>query len=158
MGLTLTVQPPSQQGQIESLQRELYRRNQELAECREELRQERVKRETVERGVVALRETLNPLHNGLKMIFGEMEAMGVGSSVTTATNPRIEAAWEDWKRKLGGQPAKAIDALLLHGALTQTQLRLHVGCANGSIAGIVYQLNKAGLINKNGGKISLKEL
>jgi DNA-binding Lrp family transcriptional regulator len=55
-------------------------------------------------------------------------------------------------------PAKAIDALLMHGALTQTQLRIHVGCAAGSISDLVYRLNKAGIINKNGGKISLKEL
>ena len=47
---------------------------------------------------------------------------------------------------------------MVHGPMTQTQLRILIGCANGSIAGIVCTLNKAGLINKNGGKISLKEI
>jgi hypothetical protein len=46
----------------------------------------------------------------------------------------------------------------MHGQLTQTQLRIHVGCATGSVTSIVFQLNKVGLINKNGGRISLKEL
>jgi DNA-binding MarR family transcriptional regulator len=82
--------------------------------------------------------------------------MGVGES--PASSPQKSAVWESWKQKLGPMPAKAIDALLMHGALTQTQLRIHVGCAAGSISDLVYRLNKAGIINKNGGKISLKEL
>ena len=48
--------------------------------------------------------------------------------------------------------------LLLHGELNRTQLRLHLSCATRSITDVVYKLNQAGLINKNGGKISLKEL
>ena len=73
-------------------------------------------------------------------------------------DPRKAAVWEDWKRKMPGNPAKFIDALMLHGELTQTQLRLHAKCAQGSVAGVVSQLYKAGLISKNGGRISLKEL
>jgi hypothetical protein len=37
-------------------------------------------------------------------------------------------------------------------------LRLHAKCAAGSVPGVVSQLWKNGLINKNGGRISLKEL
>lgn len=157
MSLTLTGIPNPQQ-QIESLQRELYARNRQLAESEEALRQERAKNASIERGVQRLREVLGPLFDGLKLIHGEMDAMGIEGSSASSVDPRKAAVWEDWKRKLGGQAAKAIDALLLHGALTQSQIRLHVGCATGSTAGIVYQLNKAGIINKNGGKISLKDL
>ena len=113
----------------------------------------------MERGVAELRSVLAPLYQGLAHIFGEIEKMGVdGVSSASGMDPRKAAVWEDWKRKMPGIPARFIDALMLHGELTQTQLRLHAKCAQGSVAGVVSQLWKAGLINKNGGRISLKEL
>ena len=142
------------------LRREIEKLRAQLETAQEELRQERQKTAAMESGVRQLRAVLTPLYQALAHIFGEIDAMGVGAMPPTATgvDPRKAAVWEDWKQKLGGQAAKAIDALLLHGELTQTQLRLHIGCARGSVPGIVYQLNKAALINKNGGRISLKEL
>lgn len=107
-----------------------------------------------------LRTALTPLYNALQQVFGDLDSIGAEAAIPAEPSykPRASAAWESWKDKLGGQAAKAIDVLLLHGALTQTQLRIHIGCAKGSVPGIVYQLNRAGIINKNGGKISLKEL
>lgn len=136
-------------------QQELYRRNQENSDLREQLRQEKQKSAAVAHGVTNLRGIFDPLFQTLKMVYGEIDAMGVAETQAT---PRVSAAWEQWKQKLSGHPAKAIDALMVHGAMTQTQLRILIGCANGSIAGVVCTLNKAGLINKSGGKISLKEL
>jgi hypothetical protein len=150
---------PDPQQQIESLQRELYQRNRQLAESEEALRQERQKNAGVEVGIGELRTMLSPLYQGLQRIFGEIDALGIEGPVNGAgLDPRKAAVWEDWKRKMPGLPAKFIEALMLHGELTQTQLRLHAKCAAGSVAGVVSQLWKAGLINKNGGKISLKEL
>ena len=152
---------PDLRQQVESLQRELYKRNQQLNEVEEALRQERLKSAALERGVSRLKQALSPVYDGLRMIFGEIDAMGVGDAGVAATSgmdPRKAAVWEDWKRKMPGIPARFIDALMLHGELTQTQLRLHAKCAQGSVAGVVSQLWKAGLINKNGGRISLKEL
>lgn len=126
----------------------------QLRAAREELAIERSRESGVEEGVAQLRQALAPLKEGLDRIFG---ILPVSTGLAMAV-PKNSAAWESWKQRLGGQPAKAIDALLVHGALTQTQLRIHVGCAQGSVPGIVYALNKAGVINKNGGKISLKEL
>lgn len=159
-GLALMSALPTQQSQIESLQRELYQRNRQLAEAEEALRQERQKNAALEAGVTNLRQVLTPLYQGLRMIFGELDAMGVQGETASITglDPRKAAVWEDWKRKMPGIPARFIDALMLHGELTQTQLRLHAKCAHGSVAGVVSQLWKAGLINKNGGRISLKEL
>ena len=108
-----------------------------------------------------LRAVLTPLYQALGHIFGEIDAMGTSDSSPsspTGMDPRKAAVWDDWKRKMPGIPARFIDALMLHGELTQTQLRLHAKCAQGSVAGVVSQLWKAGLINKNGGRISLKEL
>ena len=159
MGLSLLNAMPDPQAQLRTLQQELYNRNRQLAEAEEALRQERLKSASLEKGVAILREILNPLHQGLNLVFGQIDEMGVASgSSTTGMDPRKAAVWEDWKRKLPGIPARSIDALMLHGELTQTQLRLHAKCAVGSVAGVVSQLWKAGLINKNGGRISLKEL
>jgi len=130
----------------------------QVRQLEESLRQERAKVMQVESGVQKLRAVLGPLYNGLQMIYGEMDAMGVLESPSSAMAPQVSRAWENWKQKLGGLPARFIDALLVHGSMTQTQLRIAVGCAAGSVAGVVCTLNKAGLINKNGGKISLKEL
>jgi transcription initiation factor IIE alpha subunit len=66
--------------------------------------------------------------------------------------------WDSWKGKMSGSAAKAIDALLLHGEMTAEQLRIHLGCATRTCYNIIGELNKAKLINKNGGRISLKEL
>jgi len=89
---------------------------------------------------------------------GKMDIPDVTQIAGSAPDIRLKAAWENWKSKLPGLPARFIDALLLHGPMTQTQLRIAVGCAAGSVASIVSTLWKAGLIDKNSGRISLKQL
>lgn len=133
----------------------------QLRVCQADLTAERQKNTGVDQGVAELRRSLTPLYRALQSVFGEMDAMGIQVDVAPAQvvgSPKSSAAWESWKSKLGGYSAKAIDALLLHGALTQTQLRIHIGCATSSVPGVVSTLWKAGLLNKSGGKISLKEL
>src|ERR1700733_2294560 len=147
MGLSLLNALPDREAQFRSLQQELLNRNRQLNEAEEALRQEKQKNATIEAGVQQLRTVLSPLFQALQLVFGEIDAMGVGGS--TAVEPQKKAIWEDWKNKLDPQCAKAIDALLIHGEMNQTQLRLHVKCAKGSVAGIVFRLNRAGLINKN---------
>jgi hypothetical protein len=68
-----------------------------LSDTEDALRQERQKTAAIERGVAQLREILSPMFNGLKMVFGEIEAMGVGE---TAATPKASAVWESWKQKL----------------------------------------------------------
>jgi hypothetical protein len=159
-GLALMTPLPDLRQQIESLRDEVYKQSEARQKAETELRIERQKNAVLEAGVTNLRQVLMPLYQGLRMIFGELDALGVQDSTTPASglDPRKAAVWEDWKRKMPGIPARFIDALMLHGELTQTQLRLHAKCAQGSVAGVVSQLWKAGLINKNGGRISLKEL
>jgi len=123
----------------------------------EELRVERAKNTSAYKGLQQLQAILSPLYVALQRIFGEIETIGISENVV-AHGLQKSAAWEAWKQKLGGLPAKAIDVLLLHGEMNRTQLRIQVGCATRSVTDIVYKLNQAGLINKNGGKISLKEL
>lgn len=123
-----------------------------------ELRTERQKTSRIESGVRELRHVLDPLRRALMKIYDEIDQMEVSGSSVPELDARKKQAWDNWKQQLGGLPGRFIDALLLHGAMTQTQLRIAVGCAQGSVAGAVCALNKAGLINKANGKISLKEL
>ena len=156
MSLSLLSPLPDLRVENEALRRDLFARNRQLAEAEEELRQERQKNAAVESGVQNLRAILGPLFNGLKQIYGEMDAMGpAGSGVT---DPRKSAIWESWKAKLPSGESKAIDALLLHGTMTTAQLRIHVGCASRTAQNIAAALKSKGLIVKNGAQISLKEL
>lgn len=140
-------------------------RDQEIEQLRhvnrqldEALRLERNKTGQIEAALREFRRITLPFYRILQAAHGEIESLGVSDGPVSSVAPQKLAAWENWKHKLGGLQAKFIDALLLHGAMTQTQLRIAVGCANGSVAGTVCALNKAGLITKNGGKIALKEL
>jgi hypothetical protein len=165
-GLTLRAIPsPSQaQNDIDYLRRQLASANQQLseaegrnAELEADLARERAKRVAVERGVQELRSVLTPLYQALGHVFGEMEVMGVEGSASPNNDPKA-AVWESWKQKLGGKAAEAIDALRLHGEMTHTQLKIHIRCGQQTVYDTVHRLNKAGIINKNGGRVSLKAL
>lgn len=162
MSLSILSPLPDPMRRVNELQREIDELRNQLDDAQADARKERQKREAMERGVSRLREALTPVYGGLQMVFGEMDAVGVSetpsSSSAPGVDPRKAAVWEDWKRKISPIAGRFIDALLLHGELTQTQLRLHAKCAAGSVPGVVSQLWKNGLINKNGGRISLKEL
>lgn len=132
---------------------------QQLREAREELAQERAKGGQVERGALALRTVLTPLYGALQHIFGETDAMGLSGPPADTHSPQKSAVWEDWKSRLGGMAAKAIDALLLHRELNTDQLMIHLRTSRRQTAhDTVFKLNQAGIINKRDGKISLKEL
>ena len=162
--LSILAPLPDWRQKAEALQRELYERNRQINEAEEALRQERQKTAAVERGVTELRTVLNPLYQALQHIYGEIGAMGVNESAATgpvAPTGRVMAAWESWKQKLGANSAaaKIIDILMLHGELTHTQLRIHIGTSRmQTVYDAVSKLNKAALLNKNGDKFSLKEL
>jgi hypothetical protein len=165
MSLSILSPLPDWRQKAEALQRELYERNRQFSEVEEALRQERQKTASVERGVDELRTVLNPLYQALQHIYGEIGAMGVNGAASTvassAPNGRASAAWESWKQKLGANSAaaKIIDILMIHGELTHTQLRIHIGTSRmQTVYDAVSKLNKAALLNKNGDKFSLKEL
>lgn len=147
---------PDPRQQIESLQRELYARNRQLADAEEELRRERAKNAAVEQGVSELRQVLTPLYSALQHVFGVTE--GIGGSEAPAASPRASAVWESWKAKLSSAEGRAIDALLLHGEMTVPQLRIHIGCATRTSQNVASSLSSKGLAIRQGGKIKLKEL
>lgn len=143
----------------------------EVAALREELRkvqaallaaqrEARHGREEMVRALSALRRQLSPLYRALQAVFGELDAAGIEDMPTptqTVRHSRVSVVWESWKSKLGAA-GKLIDALLVHGELNTQQLAIATGLHRTTIPKHIYTLNKAGLLNKNGGRFSLKEL
>ena len=135
---------------ISSLRQENRRLSDEVLEVRRELREAHA-------AVAALRTQLHPLYRALQAVFGEMEHVAAGE-IPAPNNPRVSAVWESWKQKLGGMSAKFIDALLLHGEMSVAQLRVAMQCRQQTVYDVSSKLGKLGLLNKNGGKYSLKQL
>jgi hypothetical protein len=123
-------------------------------------------REDADRAMSMLRRQLGPLYRALQAVFGELDAAGVTDSAPAPASPaaptgqgdRASAVWEAWKSKLGEGPARVIDVLLLHGDMNTTQLAIACRASKRSVPAWIYKLNQAGLINKNGGRFSLKSL
>jgi hypothetical protein len=105
----------------------------------------------------ALRKQLSPLYRALQAVFGELDAAGVEDQTTgPSTSPRVSAVWEAWKQKLSPACGKIIDALLTHSELNSAQLKVACRLGTSTVSDSIYKLNKAGLINKNAGRFSLK--
>lgn len=157
MSLALTALPDYRE-QIAGLERLVEERNRRIAQLEADLRRAEAERAAVQAGIAELRRSLEPLHHALNLIFGNIDAnLPPGEDRREASAAKREV-WESWKQKLGGLTAKAIDVLRMHGAMNQAQLRIQLSCATRSVTNVVAALNKAGLIDKAGGKISLKEL
>jgi hypothetical protein len=133
---------------------EIRRLRRSWRETQEELA--KVRRDST-RALAELRRQLGPLYRALQGVFGELDAVGP-SDAAPHLDSRRQAVWENWKSKLHGYPARIIDALLLHGEMNTSQLAIAVGCHKQRISEGISRLHKAGLINKNAGRFSLKEL
>ena len=121
-------------------------------------------REDANRALSALRRQLSPLYRALQAVFGELEAAGIEDAPGVAPGQpapavsRASAIWESWKQKMPGRPAEFITILLEHGEMNVDQLKIAAKCGTNSVYDTIAKLNKAGLINKNGGKYSLKAI
>ncbi len=132
-----------------------------VRDLEQELQAERLKNIGIDSGVKHLREALAPAYNGLRRIFGEMDGMGVSAEPSAQAAAKPSAAWDSWKQRMGpnSAAAKIIDILMLHGRLTNTQIRIHLGTSRmQTVYDAISKLNKASLLNKNGDEFSLKEL
>lgn len=140
----------------------------DIAALREENRELRVQlsaarreAETAQRetahALAALRKQLAPLYRALQAVFGELEAAGVEDTAShvASADPR----WQSWKDKLGRTSATVIDALLLHGEMSAQQLASVCKMAKVTVYDVMTKkLIKNGLIEKNGGRYSLRQL
>jgi len=142
------------------LRRKIARLEEGLHHCQTQLENTKRDFSAAQRSLATLRHQLQPLYNALRMVFGELDAAGVDSVTPTASGPsaRVAGVWESWKTKLGGKQAEFIQALLEHGEMTAVQLKVATHTGTSTVPQVIYKLNHLGLINKNGGKYSLKEL
>jgi hypothetical protein len=144
----------------QQLQQELYRLRGELAEKNEEiesLRAQLLEAKPALQSQARLRQILSPLYIALQQVFGELrssENIPVSPVGAQGANPK----WEYWKQKLGGKAAEFITELLIHGEMTGRQLIVATRCSDRTMYKTISELNKAQLLNKNGGKFSLKEI
>lgn len=151
--------------------------NEELKELREEnkklaralqdanTRADRA-REDADRALSNLRRQLTPLYRALQGVFGELDAAGVGDSPVQGTeavdaggrSTRELALWADWKTKLPDTCARVIDVLLLHSHLSVKQIMAAAKMGENTVYTATSKLGRLGLIEKSGGRFSLKQL
>jgi len=131
-----------------------------IRELEESLRTERKLTAVAEDGLRELRHVLKPLYSGLQKVFGEFDAMGISDSQNGAERLPAEHSkvWKSWMDKLPGMPAKFIEVMLEHGEMSVAQIRVAAHCGQQTVYDVASKLHKLGLLNKNGGKYSLKEL
>lgn len=138
------------------LRRRIARLSAQLEDARAETREAQNKSKNAMRALQNLQRQLAPMYNALRAVFGEFELIGSSDDVPSQ---RVSGVWDSWKSKLGGKQAEFIQAMLDHGhPMTSEQLRVATHTGRSTVPQIIYKLNTLGLINKNGGKFSLKEL
>lgn len=129
-----------------------------VSELEQQLAQVEAARKTDARSFAVLHQQLLPLHQALLGVFGKLDGLDLNGVESTPARGHTTAVWEAWKQRLGASAGKCIDALLTHGELNTQQLAIAVGLHRTTIPAIIYKLNRAGLINKSGGRFSLKQL
>lgn len=144
------------------LRREIAGLEQELREAKREAEEARQSAADAVQAISALRRQLEPLHKSLKMIFGEISRVDAGKetgepSASENTSRFTNAKLEMMKRQLGGRQAEFIE-FLQHGEMTTAELAAAAHCHRDTVAQVILKLNRAGLIEKNGNKFSLKDL
>lgn len=154
---------------VRLLQRENNELRAELANARAELAQRKLEAAAslnghmhMSRSVEALQKQLSPLYRAMQAVFGDIES-AIGTAADSApsapqVSPNVSFVWAAWKVKFPGVGSKIIDALLVHGEMSTTQLKIVCQAGTSTITNGVSKLNGAGLINKNGGRFSLKQL
>lgn len=145
--------------QIELLKRQV--RDLERARDDAERKAERAG-EDAQRAMKMLRQQLGPLYRALQAVFGELDAAGVteaafppGQSVAAPTNT---AKWDEWKVRLGPSCAKVIDALLLGDEMNARGIVVAARMGLQTVYEATSKMGRAGILIKNGGKFSLKQL
>lgn len=153
--------PPAAADESVRLRREIAGLEQELQDAKDEAATAKQAAADAVQAIRALRDQLDPLYKSMKMVFGEISRVNVGTAPQQERQSNEPSAaapkWESWKRKLGGKQAEFIDALLEHGEMTGRQLMVATRCGQDTLYGTIKKLNQAQLLVKNSGRFSLKE-
>jgi len=150
--------------ELDSLREALSRAERENSRLERELSDKRAELSTLLRKyntsvlpMKHLKRVLDPLYRALQEIYEDIG--DIPSDDTTITvSSRTAAVWNKWKQDLGGKAGDLIDALLQHREMNAVQLRVAMHCHINTVYETTARMQKLGLLNKNGGKYSLKEL
>jgi hypothetical protein len=146
----------------EGLRRRIIELESDLMHRDADLRKAHGEVESMGRALALLRRQLEPLYTALRVVFGQLDAAGVAPEnpcqEPVGREVKASPVWESWISKLGGKSADFIRALLEHGEMTSVQLRVVTHSGQQTVYDVTSKLNKLGLLNKNGGKYSLKQL
>lgn len=164
-GIVDTAQS-DQQEELRELRAEVIRLKGEINKGWELITVAQSENDQLKRVIAKLRRQLSPLYQALQLVFGEIETIPLGADPqetpgagpSASASPQASAVWDHWRQKLGKNCSRIIDALLAHGSLNTTQLAMVTGIDRSNVPKSIHVLNKASLINKNGGVFSLKAL
>jgi len=146
---------PAPESETEQLRRRIDDLEEELREAQQELKAAKNQSAAERRALGKLRHALQPWKQLMNTIFGELDAAQIQGQESQGSG--LSPKWEMLKTRLGGRQAEFID-LLQHGEMTAAQLRAAAHCDIRTAYKTVEKMQAAGLLNKNGGKWSLKEL
>lgn len=154
------VERPDEDRGFSQMKRKIQILEQELSTVHQGLMDERKKVMAMKRSLGNLQKFLNPLFQSLKTIYGEFEEIDLGAEgeepVTRTGSSK--GVWDSWIKKLPGKQSEVIAALKEYGSMNVQQLRVATHSANQTVYDAISKLHKLGLINKSGGKYSLKEM
>ena len=117
--------------------------------------------ERMEKEVGELRATVKGQADALRMVLSAVlrrmaDELSAGD-VAAAT--AAGCAWDMWKSKVSSRARQVIEVLQSQREATAKQLCAALKCDPRTLAkGPIYELNRAGLLSKNGGMYSLKPL
>lgn len=169
-GQAMVVHGQTVDPELGRLREEVRRQRSELADLQNRLEEAEQSSQLTGRALQRLRKTLLPMYQALQMVFGEIDAAGVDTAeaefnqtpnaraAPAGVDPKVAAVWDSWKARFGSGVGKVIDVLLLHGAMSATQLRIACQCRQDTVYKHIGVLKNAGLITKDGGKYNLKQL
>jgi hypothetical protein len=127
---------------------------------REELNDLRAELDDLKNSYEQDRNKIGTILHALRSIFSG-NADSVSTSSPSGGAPLDASRYEPWKQKFPGRTASAIDLLVKYETgLSRKQLAsfLRVDSGSGSMSQVIFKLNKAGLISKEGNLIRLKKL
>lgn len=162
MGSLVVTAPPSLNDHRDRIIASLEEENRDLKEqvnmARRELESQR---SDSLRAVAELRKILLPLHHGLKLVFGEIDAIAPndGPAMYRSAPDGNGSKWDAIKQRLAPRMREAVDILLMQGSMKRTQLAaaLKMDYSN-CTKNVVGVLLRQGWLVDNGGNLSLKEL
>lgn len=159
-GGVIDVGPEPRDLELDNLRAEKRRLERAVSDA--EMRAARA-REDADRALSNLRRQFGPLYRALQAVFGELDAAGVTDGPASASSPVVandgsKAKWDDWKQRLGPSCAKVIDTLLLGGEMNVQAIQTASRMGRQTVYQATSTMGRAGLLVKNGGKFSLKQL